>query len=174
LPVPDSNEQVPLAGAIGSMQVLPVVPMFHAMAWGIPYCVLMTGCKMCLISRFLTPDAIVRFIVDHGVTMSGAVPTIWQVGVTHGHATTHPHLHRPTPFRQHTPYTPPFVSLRVTMECLWFGSAGSAQPAHEDAGARPPQARDEADLRWLGASEGPHAMVCVACVRERGRECAHV
>ena len=40
-----------------SMQVLPVVPMFHAMAWGIPYCVLMTGCKMCLASSLARPPA---------------------------------------------------------------------------------------------------------------------
>jgi fatty-acyl-CoA synthase len=58
--------------------VLPVVPMFHANAWGIPYAAAMAGSKLVLPGPRMTPADIAKLIADERVTFSGAVPTIWQ------------------------------------------------------------------------------------------------
>lgn len=61
----------------GGDRVLTVVPMFHAMAWGLPYAALMTGASLVLPDRFMNPAALVRTIEEVRPTMSAAVPTIW-------------------------------------------------------------------------------------------------
>ncbi len=57
--------------------VLPVVPMFHANAWGIPYAAAMTGAKLILPGPNLDGDSLVRLIEDEQVTVALGVPTIW-------------------------------------------------------------------------------------------------
>ncbi len=58
-------------------RVLPIVPMFHANAWGLPYAALMVGAGLVMPDRWLQPEPLVRIIQAEQVTMSGAVPTIW-------------------------------------------------------------------------------------------------
>ncbi len=58
-------------------RVLPVVPMFHANAWGLPYASLMAGADLVMPGRFLHPDALTRLIEAERPTIAGAVPTIW-------------------------------------------------------------------------------------------------
>ena len=58
-------------------RVLPVVPMFHANAWGLPYGSIFTGADLVLPGANLKPDALSQLIEDEKVTLSGAVPTIW-------------------------------------------------------------------------------------------------
>lgn len=55
-----------------------IVPMFHAMGWGLPWAALMLGCKQVLPHRFMDPARLLKLIVDEGVTISAGVPTIWQ------------------------------------------------------------------------------------------------
>ncbi len=55
-----------------------IVPMFHAMGWGIPWSALMLGCKQVMPHRFMDPARLLRLIADEGVTLSAGVPTIWQ------------------------------------------------------------------------------------------------
>lgn len=57
--------------------VLPIVPMFHANAWGLPFAALMSGAGLLLPDRFLQPDSLVNLIEQERPTVSGAVPTIW-------------------------------------------------------------------------------------------------
>ncbi|WP_181784135.1 long-chain fatty acid--CoA ligase [Pseudonocardia pini] len=57
--------------------VLPVVPMFHANAWGIPYGALLAGCDLVFPGPAMTPQAIVEQLARHRVTVTGGVPTIW-------------------------------------------------------------------------------------------------
>jgi fatty-acyl-CoA synthase len=57
--------------------VLPVVPMFHANSWGFPYACALMGADMVMPSRFVTPERLARAIEDEGVTVAGAVPTVW-------------------------------------------------------------------------------------------------
>jgi fatty-acyl-CoA synthase len=60
-----------------SDRMLPVVPMFHANAWGIPYAAGLIGADLIMPSQFLKPEPIAKLIKDEQVTISAAVPTIW-------------------------------------------------------------------------------------------------
>jgi fatty-acyl-CoA synthase len=55
----------------------PLVPMFHANAWGIPYAAAMTGAKLVLPGRFIDPQRVARVIEREQVTFTSGVPTIW-------------------------------------------------------------------------------------------------
>jgi acyl-CoA synthetase (AMP-forming)/AMP-acid ligase II len=58
-------------------RVLPVVPMFHANAWGLPYAAVLCGADLIMPDRFLQPEPLVRLIEAERPTLAGAVPTIW-------------------------------------------------------------------------------------------------
>ncbi len=58
-------------------RVLPVVPMFHVNAWGLPYGAGMTGADLIMPSRFMKAPQLGRLIEAEQVTVAGAVPTIW-------------------------------------------------------------------------------------------------
>ncbi len=55
-----------------------IVPMFHAMSWGIPFSALMLGAKQVLPHKFMTPEALLDLMHEEKVTISAGVPTIWQ------------------------------------------------------------------------------------------------
>ena len=57
--------------------VLPVAPMFHANAWGIPYTAALAGAKLVLNGPNFDAPTLSRLIRDEGVTFSLAVPTVW-------------------------------------------------------------------------------------------------
>ena len=58
-------------------RVLPIVPMFHANAWGMPYAAVMAGASLVMPDRFLQAEPLARLIADRRPTVAGAVPTIW-------------------------------------------------------------------------------------------------
>jgi fatty-acyl-CoA synthase len=58
-------------------RILPVVPMFHANAWGLPYAGWMVGADMVLPGRFAQAPSIVRLIEQQAVTVAAGVPTVW-------------------------------------------------------------------------------------------------
>jgi fatty-acyl-CoA synthase len=58
-------------------RVMPVVPMFHANAWGFPYACTLTGASMVMPSRFVAPEPLAKAIESERVTIAGAVPTVW-------------------------------------------------------------------------------------------------
>lgn len=55
-----------------------IVPMFHAMGWGLPYCASMLGCKQTMPHKFMDPERLVQLMSEEEVTISAGVPTIWQ------------------------------------------------------------------------------------------------
>jgi fatty-acyl-CoA synthase len=57
--------------------VLPVVPMFHANAWGFPFTCTMVGAKQVFPGPHLDPESLLDAFVAEGVTVTGGVPTIW-------------------------------------------------------------------------------------------------
>ncbi|MBI4505427.1 MAG: long-chain fatty acid--CoA ligase [Chloroflexi bacterium] len=57
--------------------VLPVVPMFHANCWGLPYAAAMVGAKQVFAGRFTQPPDLARLLQDEQVTLTSGVPTIW-------------------------------------------------------------------------------------------------
>ncbi len=58
-------------------RILPIVPMFHANAWGLPYAAIMVGASLVMPDRWLQPEPLTRLIASERVSVSGAVPTIW-------------------------------------------------------------------------------------------------
>ena len=65
-------------GLSGADTVLGIVPMFHAMGWGIPWAALMLGCKQVMPHRYMDPQRLVQLMAEEQVTLSAGVPTIWQ------------------------------------------------------------------------------------------------
>ena len=63
--------------------ILPVVPMFHANAWGIAFAGPASGAKLVMPGARMDGAAIYELIVSEGVTFSAAVPTVWQMLLTH-------------------------------------------------------------------------------------------
>ncbi|OXM51974.1 long-chain fatty acid--CoA ligase [Amycolatopsis alba] len=64
-------------------KALAIVPMFHAMAWGMPYAALMVGASLLMPDRFLQPAPIAQMLDAEKPTFAGAVPTIWQGLLSH-------------------------------------------------------------------------------------------
>src|SRR4051795_8904767 len=58
-------------------RILPIVPMFHANAWGFPYACAMMGADLIFPGRFVTPQVIAGLIESERVTLAGGVPTVW-------------------------------------------------------------------------------------------------
>ncbi|MES2413498.1 MAG: 3-(methylthio)propionyl-CoA ligase [Pseudomonadota bacterium] len=63
--------------------VLPVVPMFHVNAWGIPYSAALTGCKLVFPGPALDGKSVYELIEAEGVTFAAGVPTVWQMLLGH-------------------------------------------------------------------------------------------
>ncbi|MFN2567991.1 MAG: long-chain fatty acid--CoA ligase [Candidatus Dormibacteria bacterium] len=78
-------------GAFGLREadrILPIVPMFHVMAWGIPYIGWMVGADLLLTDRHLQPGPLVRFIEAERPTYAAGIPLIFTWILDH--AATHP------------------------------------------------------------------------------------
>ncbi|MDH6576289.1 long-chain fatty acid--CoA ligase [Kitasatospora sp. MAP5-34] len=56
---------------------LPVVPMFHVNAWGVPHAAFMSGAKLLMPDRHLQPKPLAEMISQVRPTVGAAVPTIW-------------------------------------------------------------------------------------------------
>ena len=63
--------------------VLPVVPMFHVNAWGIPYSAALTGCKLVFPGPAMDGKSVYELIEAEKVTFAAGVPTVWQMLLGH-------------------------------------------------------------------------------------------
>lgn len=63
--------------------ILPVVPMFHVNAWGIPYSAALTGAKLVLPGPGMDGKSVYELIELEQVTFAAGVPTVWQMLLTH-------------------------------------------------------------------------------------------
>lgn len=63
--------------------ILPVVPMFHVNAWGIPYSAAMTGAKLVFPGPALDGKSVYDLIEAEKVTFAAGVPTVWQMLLSH-------------------------------------------------------------------------------------------
>jgi len=71
---------VAMVDCIGLSQrdvLLPVVPMFHANAWGIPFAAVMTGSKLVMPGPHLDAGSLLELMEKERVTCAAGVPTIW-------------------------------------------------------------------------------------------------
>jgi fatty-acyl-CoA synthase len=58
-------------------RLLPVVPMFHGNAWGMPYAAWLVGADLLLPNRFAQAAPLARFIAAERATLAAGVPTVW-------------------------------------------------------------------------------------------------
>ncbi len=58
-------------------RILPLMPMFHANAWGLPYAGWTVGADFLLPNRFAQAEPFCKFIAEERATFAGAVPTVW-------------------------------------------------------------------------------------------------
>ncbi|MBM3558293.1 MAG: long-chain-fatty-acid--CoA ligase [Alphaproteobacteria bacterium] len=63
--------------------ILPVVPMFHVNAWGIPYGATLTGAKLVMPGPKLDGASVHELLASEAVTMSAGVPTVWLGLINH-------------------------------------------------------------------------------------------
>jgi len=63
--------------------ILPVVPMFHVNAWGLPYSAAAVGCKLVFPGPALDGKSVYDLIESEKVTMAAGVPTVWQMLLGH-------------------------------------------------------------------------------------------
>ena len=63
--------------------ILPVVPMFHVNAWGIPYSAALTGAKLVFPGPGLDGKSVYELIESERVTYAAGVPTVWQMMLGH-------------------------------------------------------------------------------------------
>jgi len=63
--------------------LLPVVPMFHVNAWGLPYSAAMTGAKLVFPGPAMDGKSIFELIESEKVTFAAGVPTVWQMMLGH-------------------------------------------------------------------------------------------
>ena len=63
--------------------ILPVVPMFHVNAWGLPYSAAMTGAKLVFPGPAMDGKSIFELIESEKVTFAAGVPTVWQMMLGH-------------------------------------------------------------------------------------------
>ncbi len=63
--------------------ILPVVPMFHVNAWGIPYSAALTGCKLVFPGPGMDGKSVYDLIELEQVTYAAGVPTVWQMLLGH-------------------------------------------------------------------------------------------
>jgi fatty-acyl-CoA synthase len=57
---------------------MPIVPMFHVNAWGLPYAALLAGSDLVLPGPAMSPEALIDQLVRHRVTVTAGVPAIWR------------------------------------------------------------------------------------------------
>ncbi|GAA0913581.1 long-chain-fatty-acid--CoA ligase [Streptomyces thermoalcalitolerans] len=63
--------------------VMPIVPMFHVNAWGLPYAALMSGANLVMPGPVTAPERLVRSMETHKVTFAAAVATVWRGMLPH-------------------------------------------------------------------------------------------
>ncbi len=63
--------------------ILPVVPMFHVNAWGIPYAAALTGASLVFPGPQLDGKSVYQLMEQEGVTFAAGVPTVWQMLLDH-------------------------------------------------------------------------------------------
>ncbi|MDP3924722.1 MAG: 3-(methylthio)propionyl-CoA ligase [Hydrogenophaga sp.] len=63
--------------------ILPVVPMFHVNAWGLPYSAAAVGCKLVFPGPAMDGKSVYELIESEKVSMAAGVPTVWQMLLGH-------------------------------------------------------------------------------------------
>jgi fatty-acyl-CoA synthase len=76
-----------VVGLRATDRVMPVVPMFHVNAWGLPYAAPMTGAALLMPGRQLDPVSVLRLMNEARADVAVGVPTVWTALLAHMRAT---------------------------------------------------------------------------------------
>jgi fatty-acyl-CoA synthase len=128
-----------------SAVVLPVVPMFHAASWGLPFACALAGAKF-VFSQVNDPAVLCRLMNDEKVTHSAGVPTVWLAMFGHIDATGERprHLQQVTIGGSAAPRAmiERIMAMGTTVKHLWgmtetspIGTAGTLPPAWDEMNA---------------------------------------
>ena len=121
-----------IAGLTFHDRVLPIVPMFHANAWGLAYAALMSGASLCMPDRWLQAEPLCRFMHrEQADRLRLPSPTVWNDVL--GYLDEHPEKNCPRPAAD------PVRRVRRTRLAA-AGPPGTARPPH------PPGLGDDRDL----------------------------
>ena len=74
--------------------VMPIVPMFHANAWGLPYAAVMVGADIAMPGNITSPEALAAQLEQSEVTIAAAVATVWRSVLPHLRNRSLPHIRR--------------------------------------------------------------------------------
>jgi fatty-acyl-CoA synthase len=77
-----SHGQRDAMGLAADDTVMPIVPMFHVNAWGLPFSSVLFGCNQVLPGPSLDAPSVVELLASERVTLTAGVPTVW-LGVLH-------------------------------------------------------------------------------------------
>ncbi|WP_299029627.1 long-chain-fatty-acid--CoA ligase [uncultured Sulfitobacter sp.] len=157
--------------------VLPVVPMFHVNAWGVPYVAALTGCKLVLPGPNLDGKSLVNLIDSTDTTLALGVPTIWMglLGALAETGSKLPSLKRTVVGGSALPPSmiPKFAEFGVDLVHAWgmtetspLGSMNQLLQRHTKLSAE-----DQAAIR-LGQGRPPFG-VDLRVVDETGKELPH-
>jgi fatty-acyl-CoA synthase len=72
-------------GATAVDTLMPIVPMFHANAWGIPFLAFALGARLVLNGPNFDAETLQKMIEDEGITITAGVPTVWLGLLDHLH-----------------------------------------------------------------------------------------
>jgi fatty-acyl-CoA synthase len=95
--------------------VLPVAPMFHANAWGLPFTCVMTGARLILPGPNVDPESVLDLIEKERVTLACGVPTVW-LGVAEALEKNPGRWKFPSPIRIVVGGTAPPIRLMRTLD----------------------------------------------------------
>ena len=132
--------------------ILPVVPMFHVNAWGLPYAACMVGAKLVFPGPALDGKSLHELFESEGVTMSAGVPTVWQ-GLLAPRRSQRPEVQHDAPHGDRR------LGLPARDDARLPGAprrAGAARMGHD---------RDEPARHGLHA-EGPNTSACPPAERQ--------
>jgi acyl-CoA synthetase (AMP-forming)/AMP-acid ligase II len=157
--------------------VLPVVPMFHVNAWGVPYIAAVTGCKLVLPGPNLDGKSLVNLIDSTETTLALGVPTIWMglLAALDETGSKLPSLKRTVVGGSALPPSmiPKFAKFGVDLVHAWgmtetspLGSMNQLLQRHTKLSAE-----EQAEIR-IGQGRPPYG-VDLRVVDEAGKEMAH-
>jgi fatty-acyl-CoA synthase len=72
-----------MLGVRASDRILPVVPMFHVNAWGLPYAAGLVGASLVMPGQYLQAEPLTGLIESERVTVAAGVPTVWMDVLSH-------------------------------------------------------------------------------------------
>ncbi|WP_334121449.1 long-chain-fatty-acid--CoA ligase [Glutamicibacter sp.] len=155
--------------------VMPIVPMFHANAWGLPYAACLSGSSLVLPGRSTDPGRLAELFDKEKVSVSAAVTTVWRTLLPHLRGLDLPHLRTlangggPLPVELSREY---LDTVKVPITGTW--GMTEASPTLTTARSGSAQRADTpVDLHQLSAPGYPNPLVRLRLMREDGSLAAH-